>query len=55
MIDSIKVYCKTKESFGWPEDAQESTGQPVDVHHPTAAVVASGELNESTDASKSEP
>ena len=23
MVDSIKVYCKTKESFGWPDDPQE--------------------------------
>ena len=23
MLDSLKVYCKTKESFGWPDDAHE--------------------------------
>ncbi len=26
MIDSIQVYGKTKESFGWPEDADQLTG-----------------------------
>lgn len=24
MVDSIKVYGKTKDSFGWPEDNEES-------------------------------
>ena len=23
MVDSIKVYVKTKEAFGWPEDSEE--------------------------------
>ena len=32
MVDSIKVYTKTKESFGWPEDSeefQESAAKPT--------------------------
>ena len=36
MIDSIKVYGKTKESFGWPEDAEEQL---------TGTVGSSGALN----------
>ena len=23
MIDSVKIYVKTKESFGWPEDSED--------------------------------
>ena len=23
MIDMVKVYCKTKETFGWPEDMED--------------------------------
>ena len=23
MVDSIKIYMKTKESFGWPEDTED--------------------------------
>jgi len=26
MVDSIKVYVKTKEGFGWPEDAEDFAG-----------------------------
>jgi E3 ubiquitin-protein ligase UBR4 len=25
MVDSIKVYTKTKEAFGWPEDSDDSS------------------------------
>ena len=56
MIDSIKVFCKTKENFGWPEDVQESAGQPVDVQHPAApSVRAISESTDAHDSSKSEP
>lgn len=24
MVDSIKVYAKTKDSFGWPEETEET-------------------------------
>ena len=30
IIDSIKVYVKTKEGFGWPEDADEFTPGAAD-------------------------
>ena len=38
MLDSVKVYTKTKEAFGWPDDPQEEipstpglgTAAPVD-------------------------
>lgn len=29
LIDSIKVYVKSKESFGWPEETEEFTENPV--------------------------
>ena len=29
MVDSIKVYTKTKEAFGWPDDATEQTHGPT--------------------------
>lgn len=28
MVDSIKVYCKTKEVFGWPDDLQDENIPP---------------------------
>ena len=55
MIDSIKIYCKTKENFGWPEDVHETTGQPADLHHPTPSVIATNETDVGYDPSKSEP
>jgi hypothetical protein len=36
MIDSIKVYCKSKESFGWPDDLQEE-GIPPPTPTPSTA------------------
>ena len=55
MIDSIKVYYKTKENFGWPEDASESTGQHADLQHHSASVVTATEAPNSCETSKSEP
>ena len=56
MIDSIKVFCKTKETFGWPEDVQESAGQPVDVQHSAApSFHAVSESADVFDFLKSEP
>jgi hypothetical protein len=34
MIDSIKVYCKSKEVFGWPDDLQDE-GIPPSTPTPT--------------------
>ena len=34
MIDSIKVYCKSKEVFGWPDDLQDE-GLPSPTPTPT--------------------
>ena len=37
MLDSVKVYTKTKEAFGWPDDPQEEI--PSTPGLGTAAVV----------------
>ena len=43
MVDSIKVFTKTKEAFGWPEEPDEFQEQSTP--KPTAAVVASSANN----------
>ncbi len=36
MIDSIKVYCKSKEAFGWPDDLQDEGIIPPPTPTPTS-------------------
>jgi hypothetical protein len=38
MVDSIKVFTKTKEAFGWPEEPDEFTEQSAP--KPTPSVVS---------------
>ena len=55
MIDSIKVYCKTKENFGWPEDANEAAAQGTDQTPETRPVTRSTETSGHLDISRTEP
>ena len=55
MIDSIKVYCKTKENFGWPEDANEAATQGTDQTPETRPVTRSTETSGHIDISRTEP
>ena len=43
MVDSIKVFTKTKEAFGWPEEPDEFQEQSAP--KPTAAVTAANSAN----------
>lgn len=44
MVDSIKVFTKTKEAFGWPEEPDEFTEQSAPKSAPSvASAVASSE------------
>ncbi|KAG8222860.1 hypothetical protein J437_LFUL003505 [Ladona fulva] len=43
MVDSIKVYGKTKEAFGWPEETEETNGG---IQNMAAAVQGAGVLGE---------
>lgn len=51
MVDSIKVYVKTKEAFGWPEDSEdfpEAPAQKTPVPVATGPTVSATSENEST-------
>lgn len=37
MVDSIKVYTKTKEAFSWPEDSDDSSDSAVNKSPPAAS------------------
>jgi E3 ubiquitin-protein ligase UBR4 len=48
MIDSIKVYVKTKEAFGWPEDAEDFAADaklPSQVSSTGSAVINTGGMD----------
>uniref|UniRef100_A0A2R5LN58 Putative e3 ubiquitin-protein ligase ubr4 n=1 Tax=Ornithodoros turicata TaxID=34597 RepID=A0A2R5LN58_9ACAR len=38
MVDSVKVYCKTKEAFGWPEENEEFQGGVGPIVPPGGAI-----------------
>ncbi len=42
MVDSIKVYVKTKESFGWPEDSEDFPDPSTTVTKPTVTTTTPG-------------
>ena len=44
MVDSIKIYVKTKESFGWPEDSEDFP-EPSTQSKPAPVASASNGLN----------
>lgn len=48
MVDSVKVYIKSKESFGWPEDNEDfpesSTGPKLSSGLPSSNGLVSGEV-----------
>ncbi len=58
MVDSIKIYVKTKESLGWPEDSEDfpepSASQAKSLPVPSTANGLSS-LADSTDSSMSAP
>ena len=44
MVDSIKVFTKTKEAFGWPEEPDEFTERPkAKVTPPVTATTSNNE------------
>ncbi|XP_066149479.1 E3 ubiquitin-protein ligase UBR4 isoform X2 [Euwallacea fornicatus] len=45
MVDSIKIYGKTKDSFGWPEDSDETAVSGAVHSSNTAASAASSEVD----------
>ena len=55
MVDSIKVHCKTKESFGWPEDPHETAAQGTDVPHEVGSPSRPTDQAEYVDVSMCEP
>lgn len=44
MVDSIKVYVKTKEAFGWPEDSEDFP-EPTAQSKPAPVASTSNGLN----------
>eukprot|EP00794_Sanderia_malayensis_P006454 gene6454-7186_t len=56
MVDSISVYCKTKEAFGWPEDASEpaAVGSPVHSPHDSRTLPATTESVQAVELSTAE-
>ncbi|XP_050389975.2 E3 ubiquitin-protein ligase UBR4 [Patella vulgata] len=52
MVDSIKIYTKTKEVFGWPEEPDEFPEGSTPVKTPTTAITVT---NPTTDTLPTEP
>ena len=54
MLDSVKVYVKTKESFGWPEDSEEfldsasATSTKVQTETTPTTSLVTGEMDTSS-------
>ena len=48
MLDSVKVYVKTKEQFGWPEDESEEfqTAEGVNKASPSASASSSAYVSD---------
>ncbi len=44
MVDSVKIYVKTKETFGWPEDSEDFPEPAQPKPPPAAAAAASNGL-----------
>ena len=57
MVDSVKVYVKTKEAFGWPEDNEDFPETAVASTKPsqTTTAVTNGMTNTDSDSSVSAP
>lgn len=47
MVDSVKIYGKTKDAFGWPEDTDDSVvGNAANSTNTGTSAAGSGSTNE---------